>query len=500
MPSESVTLTAPTQCPTSPNLTSTTRSLCRQGRALGETAALQGSGDAGQVATAQVQGSFRQGLCPYLAQATKNAPGDWSALDLLREGLEQKQLDPVDFLHQVHQQYGPSVQVGDVVFESRHDVAQQILTATDPKHGDRDFFSKSALQSHGMGDVYGNESLFLLSDQRWSERRQLLQPFFTGHQVLSEAKHSEILETVDRHMQQWPVGQPVDLGAKLRELTLDVAVQHMFGQQLSPEELDRSARLFEQAGTYVTNGVLGRGEACPAELRSELDRWAEERLAGRRAGEPRADMLQALLDHSSDRQTLRDEILTMAMLGHETTANLLSWTVAELARHPEAVSQIREEYGSEIGSARPTLEQSQDLGEVRSAVKESTRLHAPNYLVSREVTRDITLDGPQGQLDLRKGMQVLIPIQEVNRDVESGAAENWDPERPGSRLYSFGGGFRVCLGQVLARMESQVVLSQLVERFEFRPVDPGAPQPQSDFSTHPKNMEFVLTPRQPGRV
>lgn len=490
-------------CPTAPAVAPGAKALLRQGRALGEGAALAGTADPGQAATAELLAGFRQGLCPYLAQATENKGAEWSALDVLRENLQDDNLDPVQFLDKVHDYYGSSVQVGNVLFESRPEVVQEILTQTDNDRGQKDYFGKSTLQTQGLGSVYGEDSVFLFSDEKWKERRELLQPFFTGEHVLSEENHSHLAQTIDRHFDSWAVGEPIDLGAKFRALTLDVAMQHMFGEQLSPTELERSAALFERAGEFVTNRFLGRGDGCPPELRTELDGWADARLVGRAAGQGRNDMLQALLDSSSgqDRQALREEILTMTMLGHETTAALLSSTAAQLSRHPEVVAQLREEYRQEVGSGAPTLKQTQALQGTKAALKESTRLHAPNYLVSREAKQDVSLDTPDGPLQLRKGTQILMALQEVNQDEAywgpSGAPEEWIADRDGARLYSFGGGGRVCMGQVLARLESNLVLSQLVERFDLQPVGAQPATPLSDFSSRPSDMRFVLHKRSP---
>jgi cytochrome P450 len=490
-------------CPTGPSLSSSSKSLLRQARALGEGAALAATSDAGQATTAAMLGEFRQGLCPYLAQATQNQGPEWSALDVLRQNLQDDNLDPVQFLDKVHDYYGSSVQVGNVLFEARPEVVQDILTQTDNDRAQKDDFGKSTLQIQGLGSVYGDNSVFLLSDEGWKQRRELLQPFFTGEHVLSEDKHSHLVQTIHRHFDSWALGQPIDLGAKLRALTLDVAMQHMFGEELPPAELERSAALFERAGEFVTNRFLGRGEDCPSELRAELDAWADERLSGRAPGAGRNDMLQALLNspQGQDRQALRDEILTMTMLGHETTAALLSSTAAQLSQHPEVVAQLREEYRQEVGSGAPTLKQTQALQGTKAALKESTRLHAPNYLVSREAKHDVRLETPDGPMDVRKGTQILMALQEVNQDEAywgpSGPPEEWIADRDGARLYSFGGGGRVCLGQVLARLESNLVLSQMVERFELQAVAPQPAAPLSDFSSRPSDMRFVLHKRNP---
>ncbi|MBS2037865.1 cytochrome P450 [bacterium] len=470
------------QCPLGPQLSGLTRNLSRQNRALGESSALAAGGGPTQAGTTLIQAQMRQGLCPYLSQATQNNPSqDWSALNLLRQGLEQGQTDPVDFFQGLHQSYGPSLQVGDVLFETRREVVNAILVGTENPVAERTHFSKSSLQKQALGSVYGDHTLFLESGEAWQSQRSALLPHFTGQRVMSESNHQHLQELTHKHLDALPQDQPLDLNLKLRSLSLDVAISHMFGLSLELPELEKLADLFQRGGQLAQNRLFGI-EHQDDTLQNQLTELADRLIA---SPSPQPTLQSLLADpKASDKEWLRQQVITLTMLGHETTANMLTYSVAELVNHPQQLAELRAEYAVTIGTARPTLDQTTALKATRNAIKETIREHAPNYLLSREALHDIQL----GDTLIKAGTQVLMSVQDTNRLPDN----DWNPDREGAKMFSFGGGARVCLGQVLARLEASVVLSQLMTRFELRPTFETSLDPQSDFSSRPADAHYTL--------
>lgn len=478
------------QCPVGPQLSPLARGLSRQNRALGEGCASAATGGPTQAATAQIQAQMRQGLCPYLSQATQNNPSqDWSALQLLRQSLEEGQTDPVDFLQGVHKNYGASLKVGDVLFESRPEVVGQILVNTENPVDERSHFTKSTLQTASLGQVFGEHTIFLESGDDWKSQRDELQPHFVGKTVTSEANHQHLQDITRKHLDALPTdGSPVDLNLKLRTLSLDVAISHMFGLNLERSDLEGLAGLFERGGKMAQNRLLGLTHEDP-QLHQQLDQVADRLIA---SPQP-APTLQTLLSdpRASDQQWLREQVLMLTMLGHETTANLLTYSAAELVNHPQELAELRAEYAEKIGSQPPTHELTSSLVATRNALKETTRQHAPNYLVSREALHDTSVPTPEGEMFIAAGTQVLMSVQDVNRRPEN----DWNPNREGGKTFSFGGGARVCIGQVLARMEAAIVLSQLMTRFQLEPTSTTSLAPKSDFSSRPADSHYRISVR-----
>lgn len=466
------------KCPTGLSLRGRTGGLLNQSRALGERLSTDLGGGPASAPAARHLEEFRQGLCPYLKQVSE---GNNSALDLLRQQLEEYKMDPVDFFVEAAAQMGPSFQAGKVHFEGRPEVAQMVLVNTDRKAGEG--FSKSPLQANALGSMLGHDNIFLIGGQPWEERRAMMQPFFSGAEVMNEETHSHVLATVSKHLDTLPVdGEPLDLDPRLRMMTLDAALQHMFGAELSMQELAEAVKLFAQVGASAADQILGRGQTPSP----ELDELASL-ILGR--GKPQGNLLQALQESSMDEQALRKEVLTMALLGHETTANLLNWSLAELTRNPEDLQAVQGEVRALLGSGPPSLEQTRKLKGAAEIVRETARVHPPNYLLVREAPQDITLETKLGPVSFEAGTQVLMPLNVINATADGNA---WDPQREGAKFYSFGSGSRVCLGQVFARLECSVILSQLLHRFDLEAVSQTMPKPLSAFSSGPSDNRYRL--------
>jgi len=413
-----------------------------------------------------------------------------SALALLAEQFQDRTMDPVEFLARAHETMGPSFQVGEVLFESRTSVAQSILNASG---ANRDLFRKSEFLRSSMGEAFGQESLFVTDGKGWQDKRELLLPFFMGKQVLSEEKHQSLLATLEAHIAELPSDStPVDLHHWFRQLTLDMACQHIFDVQLSKSELKAFADDLDQNSQSSKERFFGLSPAKGSP--PELDGWAELLLS--RSGGKRC-ALSALREapFGQDPKNLKNEVVALALLGHETTASLLSWSLAELSRHPEKQQSIRQEMEEKGNPQKPTLPYTQSLASVRDVIRETSRFHAPNYLVSREAREDVELETAQGNFKIAAGTQVLMTIQELNQDRDYWSdPEHWNPDQNGSRHYAFGAGQRLCLGQLLARLETNLVLSQLVDRFDISRAEVTL-QPSSSPATRPQENPYRLNPR-----
>jgi cytochrome P450 len=186
----------------------------------------------------------------------------------------------------------------------------------------------------------------------------------------------------------------------------------------------------------------------------------------------------------TDRQ-LRDEVMTMFLAGHETTANGLAWTWHLLGRHAEVQERVQAEVADVFGGGLPTAADLPRLEFCERVIRESMRLYPPAFVVGRQAAEDFHL----GEHFIPARTNVLASQWVVQRDPRwFDRPADFLPDRwadglvmrlPKYAYFPFGGGPRVCIGNVFAMSEAILILALVVQRFRFTPTDdePTLPQP-----------------------
>jgi cytochrome P450 len=186
----------------------------------------------------------------------------------------------------------------------------------------------------------------------------------------------------------------------------------------------------------------------------------------------------------SDTQ-LRDEVITLFLAGHETTANALSWTWWLLAQNPEAEAKLHRELATVLGGRAATLEDLPRLPYTNNVITESMRLYPPAWGMARLAIEDVEIGG----YTVPKGSGVTLAQWVVHRDPRwFDAPEEFRPERwegdllkrlPRFAYFPFGGGPRQCIGNNFATMETALVLATIAQKFRMRlvPEHPVVPMP-----------------------
>src|SRR5205085_8658146 len=235
-----------------------------------------------------------------------------------------------------------------------------------------------------------------------------------------------------------------------------------------------------------------RFERARARLDAVIYRIIEER---RRSGADRGDLLSMLLfalDEEGDRtsmtnEQLRDEVMTLFLAGHETTANALTWAWVLLAQNPEAECALHEELDSVLEGGRPpTVEDVPALRYTEMVVAETMRLYPPAYAIGRLSLEDQEVGG----YHIPRGSLVLVSQYVMHRDPRFfPCPEAFDPlrfvpemkeTRPQFSYFPFGGGPRRCIGEGFAWTEAVLILATLARRWRLR-LAPGA-----DIGTEPR--------------
>jgi cytochrome P450 len=195
-------------------------------------------------------------------------------------------------------------------------------------------------------------------------------------------------------------------------------------------------------------------------------------------------------EQMSDKQ-LRDELLTMLVAGHETTATALSWAWALLDLHPEAAAKLHAELDTLLGERAPTVADLPHLAYTRMVIDETMRLYPPIYIFSRAVKADDTIGG----FRIRKGDSVDISPYVTHRhpafwpDPERFEPERFAPEAVAARhkfaYIPFSSGPRICIGNSFALMEATLALATLARRVRLRLSGP-LPAPEPLLTLRPK--------------
>jgi cytochrome P450 len=321
--------------------------------------------------------------------------------------------------------------------------------------------------------------------------RRIVQPAFHRRRIEGYA------QTMRAYAEQWRAPQGAfDMHAEMMELTLRIASKTLFGADAG-QEADRVGAALHEVVTIFPD-VLGpfgfikrRLPIGPARrfrnARRVLDEIVLRLIAQRRASqEDRGDALSMLLHESTDDRQVRDEVMTLFVAGHETTANALTWTWYLLAKHPA----VRERLGEE-------LRENPDTMYVDAVLNEVLRLYPPAWILGRDAKR--TLDAAGWRL--RKGATVLMSQLVMHRSPKyfdrpnEFLPERWlgnPPELPQFAYFPFGGGSRKCIGDRFAWTEARIHICNIATRYRFELESP-------DDIVHPEPI-ITLRPRGPVRM
>lgn len=338
--------------------------------------------------------------------------------------------------------------------------------------------------------VLGPNSVLLLDEKPHLRQRRLLLPPFHGDRVAAWA--GAIAEIAEREAAGW--AGSVVTHRRMQELALEVITQVVFGVRRGPlhDALRDTLDLVAGLRGILLMAVLGPDRAERAGIfRSALRRVDElifEEIA-RRRGAPGDDVLSLLLEATHEDgspmsdQELRDELTTLLVAGHETTATALAWALERLSHHPGAWARLREE-GDAYADA---------------VVKETLRLRPVIPIVIRHLKRDVTVGG----LDLPAGVNVVPSIwllhrrEDVYPEPHAFRPERWLGAKPGTYTWiPFGGGVRRCLGAAFAELEMRTTLVALARRLELSP-DPAAANGRAE---PVRRRAITLAPARGGRV
>lgn len=379
-----------------------------------------------------------------------------------------------------------------------------VVVLSRPDHIREVFSTPPSVVHAGEGNtalepIMGSHSLLLVDDEDHVRMRRQLMPAFNGHALRG---YAEMIARLARdEVEKWPVGKTFRLHERMRDLTLEVILQVVFGVTDS-DRLERLRPLVEKVVSVgpviMLGGFYPRLLKLPPwrtflQAQRQVDEILYDEIARRRIDPElaeRNDVLSKLLAAGtwSDVE-LRDQLVTLLLAGHETTATSLAWAFHELGRMPDQLQ------------AGQAAADNADDAYLEAMGKEALRLHPVVYQVGRRLTETTELAGYR----LPRGTTVMPAIGLVQGDEQNFPdVRTFRPERflgdnppaPGTWI-PFGGGTRRCIGAGFSLLESTEILRAALTRYDVRAASPAREKarPRNVTLVPSRGCEIIATPR-----
>jgi cytochrome P450 len=420
--------------------------------------------------------------------------------------------DPAGFLERLARDYGDIVHFRLMrrhAFLFNHpDLIREVLVTQQSN------FIKSRILQRST--LLLGEGLLTSEGEHHLRQRRLAQPAFHRDRLQSYA--SIMVDYAVRARERWQPGEKLDMQAEMMRLTLGIVARALFSADAEGDaaavgtamteiiELFRFMMLpFSEHLDRFPLPHRRRFDRAKAVVEGAVYRIIRERRA---AGGGDGDLLSTLLairDEDGSAMTdqqVRDEIMTLFVAGHETTAIALTWTWYLLARHPECEGRMHEEIDSVLRGNPPTFDDIARLRYTEMVVSESLRLYPPAWAVTRIAKERCEIGGATIPAE-----SVCIVSQWVTHrdarffpDPQRFDPERWRPEardaRPKFSWFPFGGGARVCIGERFAFAELILVVATLAQKWRFRSADERPVDIEPLLTLRPKEtVTMIAEPR-----
>ncbi|MFI6933305.1 cytochrome P450 [Streptomyces sp. NPDC050287] len=418
------------------------------------------------------------------APATRTAPGPKGAP--LLGSLGPWRRNTADFLLGLQRDHGEMVRMRlgpFTVHQVTHpDAVRRVLVENNANYVRGPLYEQ-------FGVVMG-KGLLTTDGEFWRGHRRAVQPVFLKNAVTDIVPN--IVEATGEMLDEWEArtarDEPVDLMTEMLRLTLVTLSRSLFAYDIKP-----SSRVLKRIVDDVVEVMFRRGtpsEMLPswlptarnrkiAHIHQVFDKVVRDvRESYARTGE---GPLIALMEQATDPVTgepwtdrqLRDELLTIYLAGHETTAVSLCWTLLSIANHPHVQDELDEEIGRVLGGGTPDAETAADLTYTRMVVDESLRMYPPIWIFPRAAVGPDTLGG----YDIEAGSSILLsPLASHHNPRHWDNPLAFDPyrftpeavrERPRMAYFPFGAGPRQCVGNSMALLELRIIVAMINQRFRI---------------------------------
>lgn len=370
----------------------------------------------------------------------------------------------------------------------------------------KNFVKAMTLRSNFFQRLVGN-GLLTSEGEEWKRQRRLTSPAFHRHRI---ANYGDTMVSFTRRLtSSWSDGETRDMHRDMMRLTLEIVVRCLFNADVS-NDVDHVGETLKElvkpfASQATLKWILNNRLPTPQHLRfhrfaKKIDKVVYRIIAERRAqGDDAGDLLSMMLkardedgSQMSDQQ-LRDEVMTLFLAGHETTALVLAWAWYLLGSNPEAEKKFHAELDEIIGDREPTFDDLPRLKYTEQIAKEVMRLYPPAYGLGREAIADCEIGGYR----VPAGTQVFVFQWVTQRDPRffdeplafkpDRWTEEFEAQLPKYAYFPFGGGPRACVGASFAMMEMILILATIGQRFRLELVPDHRVEVYPAMSLRPKH-------------
>ena len=411
--------------------------------------------------------------------------------------------NPLRFFMWLTQTYGDIVQyrssVEPAYLINRPDYIRHVLQTNGQNYNKDTFLNKYMLES------LTGQGLLTSENPLWREQRRLIQPAFHKQSLpkFAELMRQAVSRTVGRLDEVAAARQPVNIAAEMMRLTLDIVTEALFS-------FDITGQADEIGEAMDTMAVIGKPRHRKVRAAIELLDEIVYAIINERLEHPqreRDDLLNMLLDARYDDgspmpvKQVRDEVMSLLVAGHETTANTLSWTWYLLDQNPDVVAELEAEIDTVLAGDVPNVSDFSRLPYTEKVIQEAMRLYPSAWSISRRALGDDEIDGffiPANSI------VAMSPYTMHRHPGFWDEPERFDPERfapekvaarPRFAYFPFGGGARQCIGNNFAIMESMIIIPAIAGRFRLRRASAEPVGEHALVTLRPKNGIAVCVER-----
>jgi cytochrome P450 len=441
-------------------------------------------------------------------------------IPLLTDLMEFRQMttDPMGYCERMVEKYGDVcyVPIPGVKNYFIHDpeVIKEILVTQAGK------FSKSRLYK-AMKRFLGDG--LLTSDGNYhKQQRKLATPAFHKQRIQDYAQ--AMIKCTEDEISSWKDGDRVNISQSMVNITLQIVTNTLFGSTVESDELKKISRVFgrllDVSGHIFQNPIyllcLEKNIKLPVirelySLTAEIDTIITSIISSYRISEihDRHDLLSMLMN-ATDEETgvgmsdsqIRDEVMTIFLAGHETTATALSWAWYLLGTHPKIEATFYNEIKEKLNGRMPTADDYPVLPITKNIFKETLRLYPPAWTFAREADEDVMIQGyhfPQGSV-LCSILYIMHRKEKYFDHPHSFIPQRWEKEEmndlPRYVYFPFGAGSRMCIGEGFAWMEGIMILATIASKFRLTLPDNFKTTINPVFTLRPKDS-ILMKVRKP---